>query len=396
MPKSHKRQPRRPGPPGALLEAESAQVSELLGIDAPAEILDRLVELGAQLPGGPLALVEALGGRHDAAAGRVLTIVATETTDRELRKVARRGIHRLRAAGVPVEMPVVVAPPGVVAVESTRPTDAHTTAPDGVGSRVVWLALERQFGGMAVYGLLLNDVVGIKDCSYRDTTRKRFGETLRSWREHHESPAVELPPDYALALVSEALALNAESGFTVPTEFQLHRRVVGELPDPPEQALIHRYVSRGQALLLPNLLEDSDQLLDEPEVRNWFFGYDESLPRAQELRRAREGRILLTAEPRETREQRAVDAAIVELFTPTIRRAMRRRLEETAYIFWQTDRERAARRAVAAAFAIGDGPLNRHPFVRAMVEKSLALALESQDQGIDPALLRRDAYSPVD
>ncbi|MBA2449539.1 MAG: hypothetical protein H0V51_16085 [Chloroflexi bacterium] len=395
MPKSHKRGAQRTGERGALLEPESAEVSELLRIESRDQILDRLAELGAQVTGGPLALVVALGGRHDEAAGRVLTIVASETADRELRKAARRGIHRLRAVGVSVDMPVVVAPSAPVTVESTRPTDAHTTAPDGVGSRVVWVALERQFGGLALFGLLINDIVGIKDCSFRETTRKRFAETLREWAARQKSAAVELPPDYALALVSEALSLNAESGFTVPTEFQLHRRLLGELPSPPEPALIHRYISRGQALLLPNLLEDSAKLLDEPEVQSWFFGYDESLPRAQELRRVGEGRILLTAEPRETREARVIDGAVAELFTPTIRRALRRRLEETAYIFWKTDREPSARRAVAAAFALGDGPLNRHPFVRALVEKSLAMALEALDQGIDPALLRRDAHSPV-
>jgi hypothetical protein len=75
---------------------------------------------------------------------------------------------------------------------------------------------------------------------------------------------------------------------------------------------------------------------------------------------------------------------------------MRRRLEEMAYIFWRTGRERSARLAVAAAFAIGDGPLNRHPFARALVEKSLELALEAERSGMDPAMLRRDAYTPVD
>ena len=80
---------------------------------------------------------------------------------------------------------------------------------------------------------------------------------------------------------------------------------------------------------------------------------------------------------------------------PEQRRAIRRRLEEVAWVLWQTGRERAARQAVAAAFAIGQGPLHGHPFARAMVEKSLQLALEAQRAGLDPARLRRSARDPI-
>jgi hypothetical protein len=381
----------------AEMPAEAAaRAAELLDAEPGPELLARLEELGRETPGGALALVEALGSERSEAAGRVLGTLAAEAPGKDVRKAARRGIHRLRAAGVAVELPAPSSAPAPIRAEGPVLTDAYATAIDGIGSRAVWLALERPLGGLASFGLLLNDIVGMKDCTFRETTRKKLRETLRAGEEERGLRSVEIPPEYALSLVSEALALNAESGFAVPTEFQLHRALLGELPPPPEQALIHRHISRGQALLLPNLLEESAKLLDERELRGWFFGYDESLARAHERQRVRESRIVLTNEPPEERERRVVDAAIGELFTPNVRRAMRRRLEEMAYIFWRTGRERPARLAVAAAFAIGDGPLNRHPFARALVEKSLELALEAERSGMDPAMLRRDAYTPVD
>ena len=395
MSKSRKRQPRRsePGPDGS---AASTRAAELLSAADELDPLRRLAELGEQTPGGAPALVEALGGTRSEAAARILIVVAARASEKDLRKIARRELHRLRAAGVPVEaLPVAAGPSPPPSPVVARPTDAYATAPDGIGTRVVWLNLEPPRGGLLEFALALNDQVGMKDCTFRDTTRKRFNETLRGWRESHEMHVVDLPPDYALGLVSEALVLNADQRFPVPTEFQLHRRALGELPPPPDVALIHRYVSRGQALLLPHLLEESAQLLDEEELRGWFFGYDESIGRAEELRRLRESRIVLTGGPRKDRERRALDAAAQELFTPQQRRAIRRRLEEVAWIFWQTGRERAARQAVAAAFAIGQGPLNDHPFARAMVEKSLELALEAQRAGIDPARLRRSARDPI-
>ena len=371
MARSRKRQLRRPEPTpsGAV---DPARVSELLALAEEDDPLGRLSELGEETPGGAPALVEALGGTRSEAAGRVLAAVAARAPDKELRKAARRGLHRLRAAGVAVEeAPVAADSASAPAAEVARPSEAHATAPDGIGSRALWLSLERPLGGVLVFGLILNDLVGMKDCSFRDTTRKKHHETLRDWREHSEIPLVPLPPEYALSLISEALALNAEQGTPVPTEFQLHRRVLGELPPPPTDALIHSRVSRGQALLLPNLLEESAELLDEAELKGWFFGYDESIARAEELRRLRESRIILTAEPRDERERRVVDGAIDALFTPQQRRALRRRLAEIAWIFWETGREHAARQAVAAAFAISEAPLTRHPFIRELVVNTL-------------------------
>ena len=395
MAKSRKRQLRRPEASPAGAEA-AARAPELLALDDAADPLDRLSELAESTPGGAPALVEALGAMRSDDAGRVLAAVAIRAPDKELRKAARRGLHRLRAAGVAVGDVAIlpdapVPPPPAVA----GPTDAYTTAADGIGTRVVWLNVDRPLGGLLEFALALNDLVGMKDCSFRETTRKKFNQTLEGWRERQEMHVVDLPPDYALALVSEALALNAEQRFPVPTEFQLHRHVLGELPPPPEDALIHRHVSRGQALLLPNLLEESAGLLDEEELKGWFFGYDESIGRAQELQRLRESRIILSGEPREERERRVVDAAIDALFTPEQRRAIRRRLEEVAWVFWQTGRERAARQAVAAAFGLSQGSLTRHPFVRALVEKSLELALEAARAGIDPARLRRSPRDPI-
>jgi hypothetical protein len=395
MAKAHRRQARRAGA-ATVSDVAAERARELVGA-APEELLDRLGALGGETPGGSAALVEALGGIRSEAAGRALATVAARAPGKELRKAARRGLHRLRAVGIAVEVPEPVEEPvGAAPGRQPRLTDAFASAPDGIGSRALWLAVEPPGGGLDVFWMVLNDVVGMKDCTFRETTRRRFNELLRDWGERSEMSAVELPGDYALALVSEALKLNAESGFTVPTDFQIHRRLLGELPPPPEDALIHRDISRGQALLLPNLLEESAELLEEEEMKGWFFGYDESIERARELQRIRESRIVLTAEPREQREGRVIDTAIAELFSPPQRRAIRRRLEEIAYVFWKTGRERSARRAVAAAFALGDGSLSRHPLARAMAERSLEFALEVDRAGVDPATVRRSAYDPID
>ncbi len=377
--------------------ADPEDVAALLALAPHEDAAAKLRELGGESPTGELALVEALGGACAEAAGRVLAAVAVQSDDKEVRKAARRSLHRLRAAGIAVQVPSAsLGQPAAPAAEPAGLAEVHGSFVDGVWSRSLWMMQERPLGGVNVFGMVLNGVVGMKDCTFRDTTRKRFSIQLQEMRDEHGLTLVELPPEYALALIAEGLSLNAETGYRVPTEFQLHRGTLGALPPPPEQALVHQHISRGQSLLMPDLLERAPGLLEEEEMQGWFFGFDESIGHARKLRRLRESPILLAGGSREEREERGNVAAIAELFTPAVRRAARRGLEENAYVFWKTERERAARIAVAAAFSLGQGSLAANPFARAMVERSTQIALEAERAGIDPAMLRRTPYDPID
>jgi hypothetical protein len=376
----------------------AARADELLALGSDGDPVARLAELAGDLPGGAPALLDALGATRRAEAAPILAAVAERGESKDVRKAARRALHRLESAGIKaaVPLPRPAEPPRPIPQER-RLVEVHATAADGVGTRVVWLGVERPSGGVYSYALALNDVVGMKDCQFDDTTRRRLRETIRDWQAEVELTVVPLPGDYALALVAEALALNAESGFTVPLDFQLRKGALGELPPPPADALIYRHVSRGQAFLIPDLLEQSPALLEEKEMEGWFFDHEDAIGPARELKRVRESRLVLSVEPREAREARLIDQAVDALFTPTMRRAIRRRLEETAYVFWQTGRELAARRAVAAAGALGQtGSLARHPFARALVEKSLDVAIAVEEAGIPTELLRRNAYTPIE
>jgi hypothetical protein len=369
-------------------------------VPAESDVVAQFGAVASDVPGGSLALIEALGASRDEAAGRVLSAVAVAAPDKEIRKSARRALHRLRSAGIAVAVPVAAPPEPAAAAphDALKPVQTLVTSADGVGSRLLWLLLERPHGGLTTFNLAINDVVGLKDVLIEETTRRRFDRRLTEWNENTEHPTVEVPVEYGLSLLAEALALNAESHFPLPREFVIRRGLLGELPPPPTSALIHQHVSRGQTFLMPNLLEESARLLEnEPEIGGWVFSYQEAEPFAREYRQATESRLLLTSEPPETRLQRILDTAVDTLFTPQLRRAFRRRLEETAYVFWQSGRERSARQAVAAAFAITDtGSLRSHPLLREIVRRSIEMAAEVDRSGQPlPPGANRTARDPI-
>src|SRR5579884_2581324 len=368
-----------------------------LGQEAGAEAVPALEHLAAlESDGVSSAALDQLGALATPAAADALQRLADTLPGKEQRKAARRGLARLRSRGVSVaERPTVVAAAPVV---QPRATLYHAMAShiDGAGSRMLWLFADRPLGGTYFLSSILNDIVGLKDCTVRDSTRKRLAAREAEAREREGITWVDLPIAYAQWLMQEAAGLNEASGTEVPVEYRLWRELIGQPPQPFERPLVYEEVSRFEVKMRPELLRDSPRLFDQPELRGWFLAYQEVQKYANELRRARESRLVLTAESEEQRQERVVGQVIRDLFTPAYRRGLQRRLEETGYIFLRTERPTEAKLAVAAAVELADTDpilLPRHPFVRALVERSIELAIQADRAGIDPRLLEMSPRS---
>ncbi|MBI4492400.1 MAG: hypothetical protein HY690_06365 [Chloroflexi bacterium] len=399
----------RKTPVPAADEARAAeQASALLEAaeQEPAAAVRELEALDAGEPELALATVAALGRVEHARAALALAAIAESQLGKELRKEARRSLHRLRAAGVEVPWPAALeAPPAPPPKPRAALYAAWASAPDGVGSRLLWLMAERPLGGIYALGLLMNDVVGLKDASLRESTRKRFEVQLDEWRQRPGMTWVRLPAEYASQLVGEALALNQRSGFPVPSEFQVSRDLIEGLERPFERALVYQEISPGTARLAPDWLQQSSELLREPELASWAFNYDAVRPFTEQHREIAGGRLIITPQRSPQSHEQLVSEAITTVLTPELRQALKRRLEEMASVFLHTERPRQARLAVAAAVTLETARvsvlllgqsqlrLDQHPLVRAMMERSLELA-EVGEEAV-PEFMQRSPDDPV-
>ena len=330
------------------------------------------------------AALTALGHTRQPAAAEVLVLVDLVVDDRGLRKAARRELHRLRSIGV--------EPPATVRAtqEPTPPreeprlqvTEAWATDIDSTGSRAVWLVAEKPLGGVWFAATLLNDQRGLGEMSLFDTTRKRFLKDLDESRST-AGTWVRLPGDYALGLVREAVDLTREVGGGLPTRYKAFRDVFGEAPL-PERALVYATIPPVEVNFHPEWLDESPRLTAEPEVGGWHVPLPAELrTRALEVTRVPAAGLLL---PGHTPEQQAVELlaeAARQGLTPQMLGGLRRRLEETAYIFVATDRLNAARWAVAAARPLEGRHLvaERHPFLRLLLASGLARLMGSEMVG---------------
>jgi len=358
----------------ALLAAEPAERERLLRAADATELA---------------AALTALGHTRQPAAAEVLALVDLVVDDRGLRKAARRELHRLRSIGVEPPPVVPVTPEATPRREDDRleVSEAWATDVDSTGSRALWLLAEKPLGGAWFAAALLNDQRGLAELNLFDTTRKRFLKDLNESRSA-AGTWVQMPGDYALGLVREAVDLAREVGAGLPPRYRAFRDVLGEAPALPERALVYATISPMEVNFHPEWLEESARLTAEPEVAGWHVPLPGELrSRALEVARVPTAGLLL---PGGTPEQQALQLlaeAAQQGLTPQMRGGLRRRLEETAYIFLETDRLNAARLAVAAARPLEDRHLvaERHPFLRLLLASGLARLAGSEMVGTRPA-----------
>jgi hypothetical protein len=330
------------------------------------------------------AALDTLGHTHTLAAAEVLVVANAVLADRTLRKQARRELHRLRAAGVPLpEAPAIVTAPAPTA--DTGPevqvTEAWATAIDSDGSRRLWLIGARPLGGVWLVDLLLNDRAGIQDLQLVDTTRKRVQRELDELRRDARWSWTNLPPTYALGLVGEGAALAESADHPLPQRYQRYVELFGTAPAAPQRALVYDTISPMEIRLHPDWLEESGRLITESELAGWDIPPTPELrDRALAAARARYAALLVPTNPPEAQAAAVLADAGRTLITQQRRQSLRRRLEEMAYVFLAADRLQEARLAAAAAQDLGTGSQMAHeqPFLRALLIAGIARALQAE------------------
>ncbi|MEA2638841.1 MAG: hypothetical protein QOF51_235 [Chloroflexota bacterium] len=382
--------------PGALtaqvLASDNAPAAvRALGVAAGADAVPLLVDLARSAPHEvAIAAAEALGDVRDPAAAMALDELGRTATDKNVQKAARRSLYRLASQGI---KPAATAPRAPAQLGGREATlyRAVASSYDGNGTRALWIGAERSLGGIYLIALEMNDVHGLTDAVGRDTTRKRFAEQERSMREKDIAAWVELPLEYARQLVQEGVTLARESGGGVPPSFAPWAEMIGEPAEPLARALVYEEINAFEARMHPTLENETPQLFIQPEVESWFFRPERVRKYLRQLAEPAGSRLIITPESDAERQQRIYREAIKDLLPTRELHGLRRRLEETAYIFLRTDREADARRAVAAAATIEDErPLRPiHPFLRALLDRSLDIAAEVERSGFEPMSLGR-------
>jgi len=364
------------------LRAAREWLEEALRIEPSSRLLPQVMDQAT--PVSLPAVVEALSTLATPEAATLLTQIAAKTTAKELQKAARRALYRLKTRGVDTESVQVGEPrKSVLEVPKLPLVIALASQIDFAGNRALYLARRRPFSGLVLVSLIVNDQHGVLDCHALPVTKKDLTRLVADIQADDRLTHVELPATYAQQLVEESYRRNLSTGTPVPQDFQGLHDLIG-MPDTPwEQGPIYRLINPEEIRGQPAWLSRSGQLLDVKEFQGWHVPPEAVQPYREEVRRSADSLIIVSPALQQERLEGVQKRALREIFDPDSCARYRSRLEEMAYLLWQTERPDEAKRALASALALqGEGvDPAEHPFLRALFTRSveMAEALEQQD-----------------
>jgi hypothetical protein len=364
------------------LRAAQEWLQEALRVEPSSGLLPQVMDQATPVP--LPAVVEALSTLATPEAATLLTQIAAQTNAKELQKAARRALYRLKTRGVDTESVRVGEPrKSVLEVPKLPIVIALASQIDFAGNRALYLARRRPFSGLVLVNLIINDQHGVLDCHALPVTKKELTRLVADIRADDRLTHVELPATYAQQLVEESYRRNLSTGTPVPQDFQGLHDLIG-MPDTPwEQGPIYHLINPEEIRGQPAWLSLSGQLLDVKEFQGWHVPPEAVQSYREEVRRSADSLIIVSPALQQERQEGVQKRALREIFDPDSCARYRSRLEEMAYLLWQTKRPDEARRALASALALqGEGvDPAAHPFLRALFTRSveMAEALEQQD-----------------
>jgi hypothetical protein len=300
-----------------------------------------------------------------------LAAQADAAGDRTTRKEIRRALYRLEQTGV-----TVPSRPSTASAPILGPAiEAWVSAVDGRGDRLVWLIREHPSGAITLVAADVNEPEGLRDLRSFDVTRKQ----LRAMRERFEREAglTFVPADWRCV---DALVVEAQDRLGATPDRRLdYRRLRPRLTThPPQDAaeLVSARVAPPGDADQGRLVAESDALATERELRSWWPRPEHAAPYLAEIRAVRESPLVLSPVQQEERLREVLARAARALYPPAV---TARRLAATAFVFAETGRPDAARRALAVAARLRTHPDTEIPLIQALTQQGIGAYLAAEE-----------------
>jgi hypothetical protein len=331
-----------------------------------------------------LAVIFSLGKIFDMTSVEALSEIDRQITGKELKKEIKRSRFKLAQKGL-------VAPPEEAAEKNTaslfeRASDveAYMSAVDGGGGRLVWIAKPQPNHGLQVIQAMLQDRDGLVRIGGMHVRRKELRKMAQDIKEQHDVSMISIPWEFADQMIYQGYERAKARGQSGLENFHELRSMLAtakpkEQPHPIYQRLDATPVRDGA------WREQSRRLLDEPELRywiltdEWFQGF---LPQLQE---AQTSRLVLNQLQKEERFSAIARDAVKALCSGENGQAFKRRMEDMALYWVETNRPDLATLSLAVAVQVGagdPGPLDVS-FLTGLVQKSFAFFMSQEKAKVE-------------
>jgi hypothetical protein len=351
-----------------------------IAVDAPAP--DLVPQLKTQFGRGretDLAVIFALGKIFDPAAVEALGEIDRQTTDKDLKKEIKRSRFKLAQKGLVAPQEKAADSKPAAIFERVSDVEASMSAVDGGGGRLIWITKPQPNHGLQVIQAMLHDREGLLRFGGMHMRRKELRKMADEIKQQHGISMISIPWEFADQIVYEGYERAKARGQSGLENFHEVRSIIAT-GKPKEQAHpIYRRLDADQAREGP-WRELSRRLLDEPELRYWILTDDWVRAILPQLEEAQTSRLVLNPLQKEERFNAIVREAVKTLCSGENGQAFKRRMEDMALYFLETNRADAAKLALAVALQVGeaDPGLLDISFLTGLVQKSFAFFMSQE------------------
>jgi hypothetical protein len=352
-----------------------------VALDAPAQdLVPRLIAEFGKGRDSDLAVIFSLGKIFDAASRDALVELDRRVSDKETKKEIKRALFKLSQKGFTApEQKSEDSKPAVSLFGAEPDIEAYMSAVDGDGGRLIWIAKPQPSHGLQVIQAMLHDREGLLRFGGMHMKRKDLRKMADEIKQQHDVIMIPVPWEFADRIVYEGYEKAKERGQSGLENFHEIRSILAT-SKPKESA--HPLYGKMDAEQAREgaWREQSRRLLDEPELRYWVLTDDWVQALLPQLQEAQTSRLVLNPLQKEERFNAIVRDAVKTLCSGENGRAFKRRMEDMALYFIETQRADQAKLAVAVALQVGEGdpgPLDVS-FLTGLMQKSFAFFMSQE------------------
>jgi len=324
--------------------------------------------------------------------GEIFSNMLKNNKDKNLRRLLKRHLFQMKNKGLEVVIPETdeSEPLKIVNLEPSQAT-AYISGIDYVGDRLIFLSKSVLRWGVLFFQITLSDQDGIKNFSAFDLKRKEIKNFLKKISEDGVVHFIEITPEYSYFLIDEAYQINLQKGIPLPEQFNHWKVEIDDLRGSVTEPIIYSCISHDtiREATLNAAPDQYHSLFELEEFKSWFleprlvWGY------LEKLRAIEESPLVLDPYHVEQRREAIFSEAMHKIFDEDFRRIYQRRLEETAYMLFRTNKEEEAKCALCAAWDLNPQGIasEKHGFLQKLVHRSILFYAEGTERRRDKSLI---------
>jgi len=343
-----------------------------VAVEAPsAAVIPQLREVLRKSPEMDLAAVFLLGKIATVEAAELLREFDQGVADKELKKEIKRAFFKISQKGVVLPVEPAAAKKPAPLFERENQIEAYMSAVDGGGGRLIWIAKPQPNRGLQVIQAMVHDREGLLRFGGVQMKRKELRAMADDIKREHGVSMIAIPWEFADWMIYEGYEKAKARGQSGLEEFHVIRSGIGA---GKPKAVIHPvYEKLGAADFRDGpWREHSRRLLEEPELRYWVIIDEWVQDCLTALQEAQSSPLILNQVQKEERLASVVRGAVKTLCAGDHGQAFKRRMEDMALYFAETERMEQAKLSLAVAQQVAEGdpgPLDVS-FLTGLMQKS--------------------------